>query len=324
MKQYFIFLLVLLSFKSQAETAPCNGNLKAQFSANYLNVDYSYAEAGNVEHMTFNLKNIADFVPNESCPLDIALAKKAQIYLPTIDIQIQENGFISGVLVYNKKFDSFSIEEKVASFRVFPAINNIELMKTDGHWKNGDGFYNTRLFTAQKTMTGYSKSGDSLVCDFKFETLLPDVQNVVLPYKKSWADVSWSEKSVNEKLKGTDQFEITYATNLLFSTLSNLPVNWDGTVRNVINPRCLQGHWNLGDKCNPAIDVNEDICQFICDKYANEPTSYTVSRYIIAHGVNKSTSDGTTPPVNLFCTLTTLNKDIYRLDNAEILNVLNH
>lgn len=91
--------------------AVCSGNLEAQFIAQYDKVQFSDAEAGNPEHMTFGLKNFKSFQPNQTCPLEFDQAVRAQIYLVNIVSAIKNGEAASGVLIYNPKFNQFSIEQ---------------------------------------------------------------------------------------------------------------------------------------------------------------------------------------------------------------------
>jgi len=101
-------LVAVSSFAAQSE--PCNGNLEAQFIAQYDKVDYSYPEAGNVEHMSFGLKNFRVFNPNMNCPLSLSEAQAAVIVLPQINSYIQNGKEVSGVLVYNPQFNTYFID----------------------------------------------------------------------------------------------------------------------------------------------------------------------------------------------------------------------
>ncbi|MBC7712964.1 MAG: hypothetical protein H7177_06480 [Rhizobacter sp.] len=87
----------------------CNGNFEAQFIGKAQNVDLSYAEAGNVEHTTFGVGEFTHYQANQLCPLDEATALKARIWVQGI-LTLQNGDAVSGVLVYNPKFNMFSIE----------------------------------------------------------------------------------------------------------------------------------------------------------------------------------------------------------------------
>lgn len=104
-----VFIFVLGSM-TQAAGLPCNGNLEAQFIASYNHVDFSYSEAGNIEHTTFDLKDFKLLQSNALCPLDMSQAMDAVITLPGIIDSVQSGKEVSGVLIYNPKFNTFSIE----------------------------------------------------------------------------------------------------------------------------------------------------------------------------------------------------------------------
>ena len=91
--------------------APCNGNLEAEFIAQYNHIDFSYAEVGNAEHTTYDLKNFRFYNENQICPLRIDLAEQATLTEYRILISIETGSEVSGVLVYNPKTQQFFIEK---------------------------------------------------------------------------------------------------------------------------------------------------------------------------------------------------------------------
>lgn len=110
MKMLILALSSFMAASSFAQTEPCNGNFEAQFIAQIDKVDYSYPEAGNVEHMSFGFKNFRVFNPNMNCPLSLGEAQSARVKLSQINSYIKNGNEISGVLVYNPKFNTYYID----------------------------------------------------------------------------------------------------------------------------------------------------------------------------------------------------------------------
>lgn len=110
MKFAILFMAFFAASFSRAEVSACNGNLEAEFIAHYNHVDLSYAEAGNIEHTTFDLKDFTLFQANGNCPLDQETAAQAQITVYRILNGVAPGDQVSGVLVFNPKFNLFSIE----------------------------------------------------------------------------------------------------------------------------------------------------------------------------------------------------------------------
>ena len=109
--KFGLFLFVsAFGLLAHASDLPCKGNQEAQFIANYNHVDLSYAEAGNIEHTTFDLRDFRLFQPSGVCPLDISQAMNAVITLPGIINSIHSGAEVSGVLVYNPNFNMYWIE----------------------------------------------------------------------------------------------------------------------------------------------------------------------------------------------------------------------
>lgn len=97
-----LLVLVLSGFASLANAgSPCEGKLEAEFIGSYLNIEYSYAEAGNAEHMYFNVGNFKLFEPNETCPLDEELAQTIQVLQWSIPAGAENGQPVSGTLVYD-------------------------------------------------------------------------------------------------------------------------------------------------------------------------------------------------------------------------------
>lgn len=87
----------------------CNGNLEAQFIGKIKNVSFSEGEAGNSEHTSYKIGDFSLYNVNSLCPLQQELAVEAVIYLPNYS-PIANGDTVSGVLIYNPKFNQFSIE----------------------------------------------------------------------------------------------------------------------------------------------------------------------------------------------------------------------
>ena len=109
MKAFLVLSLLLVSSLSHAKSQSCSGHLEAQFIAEVSNLTFSPAEAGNIEHTEFMLKNFHLFNENALCPLDIDLAARAVISIQGTS-QLSEGQQISGVLVYNPQTNSFYIQ----------------------------------------------------------------------------------------------------------------------------------------------------------------------------------------------------------------------
>ena len=104
-----ILFISLAAFPVWA-AAPCDGNLEAEFIAEYNHVDLSYAEAGNAEHTNFGLKNFKLYQENQTCPLPQEMAAEALITDYRIILNAKTGAEVSGILIYNPKFKMFSIE----------------------------------------------------------------------------------------------------------------------------------------------------------------------------------------------------------------------
>lgn len=110
MKSLIAFISMTFMTSLFAQNLPCNGNLEAQFIAQYDHVSYSYPEAGNLEGTSFGFKNFRHFSPNINCPMSLGLAQIARVLLPTLILNIQDGNEVSGILVYNPKFNTFFID----------------------------------------------------------------------------------------------------------------------------------------------------------------------------------------------------------------------
>lgn len=103
-------LFLTLMASSAFSAIPCNGNLEAEFIAEYNHIDLSYAEAGNVEHTTFDLKNFRFFNENQTCPLSLEMAEQATLTENRILNGIESGMQISGILVYDPRTKQYFID----------------------------------------------------------------------------------------------------------------------------------------------------------------------------------------------------------------------
>ena len=87
----------------------CNGNLEAEVIGQIANVTHNSAEAGAAESTSYNLKNFRFFQENMLCALDDSLAATAVISAEGY-LNLEDGQEISGVLVFNPKFNQFSLQ----------------------------------------------------------------------------------------------------------------------------------------------------------------------------------------------------------------------
>jgi hypothetical protein len=113
--KYFLLSLMILVLGTTAASAAdlpkanCNGNLEAQFIGQVKNYYFSSAEAGNVEHTTYDIGNFSFFSANQLCPLPLSIAQRANIWVQGY-VNLNDGDPVSGVLIYSPKFDEFSID----------------------------------------------------------------------------------------------------------------------------------------------------------------------------------------------------------------------
>lgn len=101
-------LTALLLFTTFNTFACEEGTLEAEVTGMVYALDYSYPEAGNIEHFTYQL-SYERLIPNSECPLEMDLANTAVFWIQGAPYNIQNNDDVTGRLVYFKKFNSFQL-----------------------------------------------------------------------------------------------------------------------------------------------------------------------------------------------------------------------
>ena len=77
-----------------------------------------------------------------------------------------------------------------AGFSEFPSAKGISLTQTEGHWHGfGNSSYDTREFVAAGKWSTILADHSTLECEFSFDTLLPDVESVLIPETGTWPQV---------------------------------------------------------------------------------------------------------------------------------------
>ena len=205
----------------------------------------------------------------------------------------------------------------------FPEVKGITLVRESGRWQSFEDQYSTQLDTATGKWSTTLADQSTLSCEFKFASLLHDIQSVLVPEGKSWTQVAFKEVSHRSNL-AQGEFAITEIPNAKFDLSSGIKLGSDLTTKTLVPPRCEIGHWNLSDEvCNAELgDSYNTQCQWICDKTVNEATVYKVIRTFISSVASPTSPDQQSPAIQLSCVRSSLSPNNQVISDSAIFDLL--